>query len=328
MEKHSIDRAALRELSAAELLEQINKNELSLLMSIGADDLRREMLPTGFLCRLLVDRVCLGISRGREDDIKTRVKLRKRTRFHLKPLAPVILDKPLPPLEHSMVIGFNHPSLGEILRLIYVGFDAYPECDFLFPVNIPWYEALTPCIEKLNLLGVYITPMITPSTEAKLKKRFEGDEQALTDLQHYKVIFERRYMRTASAMAAKGCAVFVAPSATRQATVFSDHIHPTMTLLARMVLRSPEAKVSFLPITVVEPKNNDRKINLFKKYVLVPCRPFDSEEVRRLTEGKSRGFDIDFLARIEEQYEKFRTQDPKAHPGDSLPEDEEHLEAY
>ena len=38
----------------------------------------------------------------------------------------------------SFVVGFNHPSLGEIFRLISLGFEAYPDKPFYFPINIPW----------------------------------------------------------------------------------------------------------------------------------------------------------------------------------------------
>lgn len=303
MNKRVLDADPLRDLTAADLLEQINNNELSLLKSIGADDLRKEMELVGFICRSLVNKICKEKDDG---------KLRTKTVRILRTVAPAVLVKPFPTSEAPVVIGFNHPSLGEIFRLLYLGFEAYPDKKFLFPVNIPWYESLTPSIEKLKRLGVYITPMITPSTEKKLRKRFGNNEQMLDDIQHYKVIFERRYMRIAKEMAAESCAVFVAPSATRQATVFpdnmkdEDHLHPTMTILARMILKNKGINVNFIPVAVVEPKKNDRKLNLFKEYKIIPCDAFDTEQVAALTDGKRRDLDFEFLKRIDDCYSRER----------------------
>ena len=129
-------------------------------------------------------------------------------------------------------------------------------------------------------------------------------------VQHFKVLLERRYMRAARESAARKEVIFLAPSATRQATVFETpeaargegHIHPTMTILAHMLLKDPDADVSFLPVTVFEPKRGDRKLNLFKIYKIYPCDAFSAAEARELAEGQSRSFDYLFLKRIDEQY--------------------------
>lgn len=289
----------MRSLPTVQLLEEINYKRLSLLKSIGADDLRKEMVPTGLVCRALVAWIC-----REKDDSKLRAKAAKLLKF----LAPADLMAPFPGDDCAVVAGFNHPSLGEIFRLIYLGFEKYPEREFLFPVNIPWYEALTPAIPNLDRLGIKITPMITPSTDRKLNAKFADNEARLTDVRQYKVAFERRYMRAAIESSKKQGIIFVAPSATRQQTVFADEaaargdgrIYPTMTLLAHMVLKKPEDRAVFLPVAIFAPKRNNRKLNLFKTYGICPCEPFPAEETRQLS-STDRGFDYAFLRRIEDR---------------------------
>ena len=235
---------------------------------------------------------------------------RKRTSRYLKLIAPSTILRPYVQSEHCIVIGFNHPSLGEILRLIYNGFDCYEGRDFLFPVNIPWYETLVPVIPLLEETGVKITPMITPSTEAKLSRMFQGDEEKLARVQQFKIAFERVYMKAAKECADQNGIIVVAPSATRQAEVFADdtarrgegHIHPTMTLLAHRICGSEDAEVTFLPVTIFEPQPNDRMFNLFKDYGIYPCDPFSGKEAFELSSGHNRDLDYQFLKRIDEVY--------------------------
>ena len=262
------------------------------LESIKAYNLKKEVKMTGLICRSLVNTITIA-----SDE-----KLRKIGIKLLDLIAPAKLLADFPKTNHGIIIGFNHPSLGEIFRLISLGFKYYTERRFLFPVNLPWFEELIPVEDKLHRLGIYIMPMITPSTEIKLKKLCEGDEERLIKIQNTKVMYERQYMRTAKRFASEGTLIFVAPSATRQAEVISDHIHPTMTLLAHMVYKGSEENAIFLPVTVLEPKRNNRKLNLFKTYGIYPCEPFSASEVKELAEKHSRDFDLAFLTRIDEIY--------------------------
>ena len=300
MKKYSISADELKKYPAAELCKEIESNNLSVLMSLGADKLRKEMLPTGFICRTLVNAICKGNVQS----------FRKRACRLLRAIAPAELTEGFPNANASIAAGFNHPSLGEIFRLLYLGFEAWPDRHFLFPVNLPWYETLTPVIPKLDLLGVSIMPMITPSTERKLKEQFKDDPDKLDSIQSLKVLFERRYMRCAKEQADGRLVIFVAPSATRQASVFESedasrgegHIHPTMTLLAHMMQKGSCKELLFIPITIFEPKKNNRKLNLFKNYVISPCKAFDTEEIASLSSDQKRELDYLFLKRIEERY--------------------------
>lgn len=303
MQKNTITADQLKEISGKDFLAQLNENNLSFLRSIGAGELLDEMDATGAVCRGLIDTICL------EPDDR---RLRRLACDLLKPTAPAKLLHEFPQRDHCIVMGFNHPSLGEIFRLTYLAFEAYPDREFLFPVNIPWYETLTPDIPKLARLGVSIVPMITPKTEGKLKDRFADNPEKLALVQKYKTVFEKNYMRTAQDMAKRNAIILLAPSATRQATVFPDeaaargegHIHPTMTLLAHRVLKDPEAKATFLPVVVFEPRFNNRKLNLFKRYRICPCESFETEEIRSLTGRHSRDFDYLFLKRLDDVYSR------------------------
>ena len=307
MIKKTIPEIELAKLSRKELLEQINYNNVSLLRSIGADSLLAEMERPGAFCRFLVRMICRK---------KDRETIRKRTVRVLKFFAPSTILKPYYKSEHCVVIGFNHPSLGEIFRLLYNGIETFPDRDFLFPVNIPWYETMTPVIPLLSEAGISITPIITPKTESKFLKMFEGDEEKLAHIDHFKIAFERVYMVKAKECAAANGIIVVAPSATRQAEVFADdiarrgegHIHPVMTLLAHRICDSPDSKVSFLPVTVFEPKDNDREFNLFKNYGIYPCEPFSAKEVYELSSGHSREIDYRFLQRLDEIYSKYHSE--------------------
>ena len=299
--KKTVDAETLRAFSSQELLNEINTNELSLLKTLGADDLLNEMMGTGNFCQGLIDIVCLEKDDG---------KLREAMCRAINSVAPTTFFNDMPQDENCIVIGFNHPSLGEILRLGYIVLKNYPGRDILFPVNIPWYETLTAEIPNLERLNVHITPMITPKTEAKLIQKAGDDQEMLNDIQHYKTVFEKNYMRAARKCAENNGIIVVAPSATRQKDVFVNeeqkkgegHLHPTMTLLARVVLRKESDRATFLPMAVLEPPVSNPNLNLFRDYRLYPCEPFSTEDVRNLTSEHSRKFDYEFLKRIDNVY--------------------------
>ena len=254
------------------------------------------MIPAGLLCKLLADFICIP---------KSDADIRKRAVSVLKLLTPGKLIGEFPQSDDSVVIGFNHPSLGEIFRLLAIAFDVYKDKEFLFPVNLPWYEAMTSIIPKLSRLGIHITPMITPSTEGKLKLLLKDDNEKLAQVQHIKNVFERRYMRLARNASCSGKVIFVAPTATRQLKVIGDHIHPTMTILAHMVYKNPDTGTIFLPVAVLQPEKSNGGINLFRQYIISSCKAFSREEAESLS-NKSRSFDMEFLLRIDKERNRIK----------------------
>lgn len=282
----------LKDYTGKEINELLDSGSLSILEALGASNLKKEMKPVGRLCSFYIKMCCLT-----KDDRN----LRKRASFIIRSAAPSKLEGILPDSDSTVVIGFNHPSLGEVCRLLPIGFDRYPEREFLFPVNLPWYESMVGVIPQLTRLGIHMTPMLTPATEEKLNKLFENDEARLSDIQFLKMVFDKRYIKELKSISEKKGVVFIAPSATRQSEIIGDYVHPSMTVVAHIVLKGGK-KALFAPVAVIPPKNSDRELNLFRFYRFIPCESFPSDEVASMTEGRDREFDFSFLKRIEKTY--------------------------
>lgn len=282
----------LKDYTGKEINELLDSGALSILETLGASDLKKEMKHVGRLCSFYIRMCCLGSS---DKD------LRKRSSFIIRSAAPSRLEGVLPESSDTIVVGFNHPSLGEVCRLLPIGFDRYPDREFLFPVNLPWYESMVNVIPLLQRLGIHMTPMLTPATEDKLKKKFDGDEAKLSDIQFLKMVFDRRYIKELKSVSDKKGIIFIAPSATRQSEIIGDYVHPSMTVVAHIVLKGGK-RALFAPVAVIPPKKADRELNLFRTYRFIPCDSFSSDEVADLTTGRDREFDFSFLKRIEKKY--------------------------
>ena len=284
----------IRDYSGQDLIRQLNTGRLSVLEAMDARDLKNEMRPIGRLCRFVLRWICLK---------KADKGLRQRAASIVRLFAPVRLLKKLPKHDDAVVIGFNHPSLGEVCRFLYLGFRYYPDKEFLFPVNLPWYESVAKAIPLMNRLGIRVTPMITPATEAKLMAKAAGNEEKIRDIQRIKMIFDRQYIREVKEIAAKKGILFIAPSATRQKEIIGANVYPTMTAAAHLMLKSSDSAL-FIPVTVFAPKHGNRELNLLRYYSLEPCSAFTAEEVKLLTGGRDRAFDYAFLQRIQDTYDR------------------------
>ena len=211
-----------------------------------------------------------------------------------------------PHLNASLVFGFNHPTLGEIIRLLAVLECEYPNKNFLFPVNIGWYEAVAPVANRMERLGLYITPTITPSTREKMSKILDDEHMKLVDKLTSE--FNYDYLELCSKFVAEKNIIMIAPSATRQETVFRNRAQyyglekiepPTMTLIALSLKRAKCRDYLFVPIAVVPPKHRNRRLNLFKIYHISPCAWIPSNTTEKLCKG--RNFEHFFLARISDE---------------------------
>ena len=283
---------SLKERSGQEICDLLDSGEISILEELGAGDLRKEMDRVGGLCTFFIKQIC----RKKDDE-----GLRRRASLLIRAVAPSGMNGSLPQCDETVVVGFNHPSLGEVCRLLYIGMENYPGREFLFPVNLPWYESIVGIIPELKRLGINITPMMTPATEAKLNARFEGDQEKLDDIEFLRMVFDRRYIREIKSISQKKGVIFVAPSATRQKEIIGDYVHPSMTVVAHLVLKGGR-RATFVPVAVISPVLANRELNLFRRYRFIPCDTFSSEEVSELTAGRDRAFDFTFLRRIEKAY--------------------------
>lgn len=284
----------IKEYTGKQICEMLDSGNISILEELGAPDLKKEMNRVGAVCCFFIRLIC-----KRRDD----TNLRKHAKAVMKIIAPAIVKQPLMKSDDTVVIGFNHPSLGEVCRLLHIGFDSYSDKQFLFPVNLPWYESMVSVIPQLKRMGIRITPMMTPATEAKLSARFADDPEKLAEIEYLQMIFDRKYIREIKDITEQKGAIFVAPSATRQKEIIGDYVHPSMTVLAHLVHKR-ENNAVFLPVAVISPVLGSRELNLFRFYRFIPCDPFYSDEVKRLTAGRDREFDFTFLKRIEKVYKE------------------------
>ena len=217
--------------------------------------------------------------------------------------------------ENGLVIGFNHPSLGEIARILTMKIDIMGDKPMYFPVNLPWYESLAPNFDRIRQLGIIITPTITPSTWKKMNLE-EGTELYEAG-NRLKREFRDIYTKLSRDAVKNGGVIFVAPSATRQKTVFKNEkvyrkeedIIPTMSMLAVKLYADPEIKCDFLPLAILPPKGYKKGLNFNKKYHLIPGEIMTAEEIRKKyfktkNPKKLEGFDWDFHQRIADKLPK------------------------
>lgn len=312
--KKTFTKEQLETLSAGEINRKIIYENYSLLRTLGAEDLRKEMVPVGRVCKMAVD--FFVNSTGPKNNYEKHSKnARKKMVKGLSKIAPGEYKGFPKDTKNGLVVGFNHPSLGEIGRIMLMKADVMGDSMMLFPVNLPWYEALAPFYDKIKMLGIIITPTITPATWEKMKlKKGTFLYDAGNRIKHE---FRDIYTDLSHEIIKNGGVIFVAPSATRQAKVFktpevyegTEPIIPTMSLLALRLYKDPEMNCDFLPMAVLPPKGYKRGLNIRKKYKLIPGKPMTAKYIRDKyfgdsTPDKLEGFDYEFHQRIADELPK------------------------
>ena len=304
----------LENLSAEEVINKIKYENYSLLASLGAEDLRKEMVPVGKACNAAIN--YFFRTTGPKNDIKKHNQAaRKKLVKVLGKITPGTYAGMPKDLPGGLVIGYNHPSLGEIARILMMKIDVMGDKPMYFPVNLPWYEALAPNSDRIERLGIILTPTITPSTWGKMKLK-EGTRKYEV-ANRLKREFRDIYTNLSQEAVKNGGVIFVAPSATRQATVFKnkdvyegrEEIIPTMALLAVKLYADPKVKCDFLPMAVWPPKGYKRGLNFRKKYKLIPGEMMTADYIRKKyfkTKHPKRleGFDYEFHQRIADELPK------------------------
>lgn len=304
----------LESLSAEEIINKIKYENYSLLTTLGSEDLRKEMVPVGKACNMAIN-YFFRTTGPKNNPKKHNQAARKKLVKVLSKLTPGSYDGVPKDLPNGLVIGYNHPSLGEIARILMMKIDVMGDKPMYFPVNLPWYEALAPNSDRIERLGIIITPTITPSTWSKMKLH-EGTKKY--DLaSRLKRDFRDIYTDLSHEAVKNGGVIFVAPSATRQATVFKNEdvynkredIIPTMAMLAVKLYSDPKVKCDFLPMAVLPPKGYKRGLNFYKKYRLIPGEIMTSDYIRKKyfkTKNPKHleGFDWEFHQRIADKLPK------------------------
>lgn len=314
MAKKIFTKKELKELTAEEVISKIKYENYSLLTTLGAENLRKEMVPVGKVCNAAVN-YFFRTTGPKHNEAEHNLAAQRKLVKTLSKLAPGSYKGVPKDLENGLVVGFNHPSLGEIGRIMVMKIDIMGERLTCFPVNLPWYEALAPNYDRIRRLGFIITPTITPSTWKKMNLKegtvlYEAGNRLKRE-------FRDIYTSLSHNIIKEGGVVFVAPSATRQATVFKNEdvynkeedIIPTMSMLALKLFADPEMKCDFMPLAILPPEDYKRGLNFRKKYKLIPGEMMTSSYIRkkyfRDPEVKRlEGFDWDFHKRIADKLPK------------------------
>ena len=312
--KNIFTKKELAELPAEEIIDKIQHENYSLLDSLGAEDLRQEMVTVGKACNTAIN-YFFGTTGPKNDPTKHVKAARKKLVKVLSKITPGSYDGMPKDSENGIVIGFNHPSLGEIARIMTMKVDIMGDKPMYFPVNLPWYEALATNFDRIKKLGIIITPTITPSTWKKMNLK-EGSD-LYESANRLKKEFRDIYTDLSHDAMLYGGVIFVAPSATRQATVFKNKaeyekeepIIPTMSMLALKLYSDPEMNCDFLPMAVLPPEGFKRGLNFGKKYKLIPGKVMTAKEIRKKyfktkNPEKLEGFDWDFHKRIADELPK------------------------
>ena len=314
MSKKIFSDKQLKTLTAEEVIDKLQHENYSLLKTLGAEKLRKEMVPVGKICNAAINYV-LGTTGPKKDAASHSHNARKKLVRKLSKLTPGSYNGFPHDSKNGLVIGFNHPSLGEIARILMMKMDVMGDKPMLFPVNLPWYEALAPDYDRILKLGIIITPTITPATWHKMN--LEKGTLLYDEGSRLKRDFRDLYTRLSHDTIKDGGVIFVAPSATRQATVFKtkdvydkkEPIIPTMSVLALELYKDPEMNCDFLPMAVLPPEGYKRGLNFRKHYKLIPGELMTTKEIRKKyfkTKNPERleGFDYDFHMKIAEKLPK------------------------
>lgn len=312
--KQTFTRAELKSLPAEKIIDMIQHHNYSLLLTLGANNLRKEMVPVGIACNLAIN-YFFATTGSNKDEKRHNQAARKKLVKILSKITPGSYRNMPKDQKDGLVVGFNHPSLGEIARILTMKIDIMGDSPMYFPVNLPWYEALAPNYDRIKRLGIIITPTITPSTWDKMNLKpgtflYEQGKRIKKD-------FRDIYTKLSHEALMQGGVVFVAPSATRQTTVFKDEetfkkekdIIPTMSMLAVKLYEDPKMNCSFLPLAILPPKNYKKGLNFRKKYRLIPGKVMTAEYIKKKyfkTKNPKHldGFDHEFHQRIANELPK------------------------
>lgn len=186
----------------------------------------------------------------------------------------------------GLVLAFNHPSLGEVIRLVAYCFEKYPDKKIVMPVDLKWYECFSGEIKTIfEDLGIITTPIITPTLDnlleefiSKKAEECHFDEATKSDydsaLKRLKICFYREYLDACAKALNLQRIVLVAPSAIRQPTIFPseaaflgrEKVNPTLISIAIAAKHRHVKNCYFVPVVVIPPRNSTSGLNLLKNY--------------------------------------------------------------
>ena len=281
----------IREQSVIDTIIDLRANKYSVLDSLGLHEMKAEMSEVGKSCQKIL-KMAEKLARHQfgDKDKALRIAMAKVLGWS----APAEIAGVFPKPGKCLVFGFNHPTLGEIFRMIGICITEYPNRRYLFPVNIVWYEELAPMAARMEKFGLYIVPTITPATRQKMAEKLDDTRLELVD--YLAEGFNKSYLNACAECVESKDIIMIAPSATRQRTVFKsfeafqgrERIRPqTMTILARELKRRNKLDCFFVPVAVVPPFDGDNGLNQFKPYRISACSWISPEAINRLIKSRN-----------------------------------------
>lgn len=240
-----------------------------------------------------------------------RIACGQAVREKTKKLAPYFVDGKLPTGDGGLVIGFNHPSLGEIVRIVIMLTEKLSaDKEIVFPVKLTYYEILEPFKVQLGrMFGVQLMPIITPKLYTDM---IELRPEYTREILAAEKKLQSEYLNKVYYVLRRGGAIIVAPAARRHDHIFTcgeqladcEPITPqTMSLLEMAIHKEQIQDVSFVPMLVIPPEDGNDWLNPHLCYGFVFGEPFTEEEAYNLAKTKckrckGREFERIFLTRI------------------------------
>ncbi|MDR3297759.1 MAG: hypothetical protein LBT19_00025 [Candidatus Nomurabacteria bacterium] len=290
-----------------QLKEELSACELSVLKSLGANKLRTQMSLVGYICRLVVWLIFWG------DKNTKRLKARAASLVRFFFPTRMRVDNYRQNKDAAVVFYFNHQSLFEVLAVIWYCLSRYPNKRYVFPVNLPWYEALCPVFDKLRQIGIWITPMITPNTYKKLVKVAGADEERQMVVRRLKTQFEEEYFKMVAEFVQSKDIIAVAPSATRTKYIFPSQaafsgvdavaiktMPRTMSAIVLSIRRSrvESESVDFVPFVATRRHRAGQGLNIWRRHDVYIGKAESLPEI--LVKQKERTLDYECSRRLAE----------------------------
>ena len=322
----------ISQIQPRDLIGDLAAARFSLLRSFGCGALNFANFWVRLACRFFISIAKKKARKIREKDPTIdEMDANKYTLCRIfKSGAPLVIigETDFPESKHGLVIGFNHPSLGEIIRLMYLCMAYYPDRTYLFPVNLIWYEALVPVIDELRQYGFELTPIITPSAKNRLLRHAKTIE-ARARISILTRAFTGAYVDRCAEFVKDGQIVLVAPSATRKKYLFesqaiSDGKKPispaTMSMLALKLVKLNVEEFGFVPVAIIPPKFATRGLNLLMNYKFIICKEIGAKTVAEELEEREAACDArcierSFMKRIAYEFEVNEAKDRIVKPG-------------
>lgn len=277
----------LTQLSAAELVDGLSRGEFSILESLHCKKLLRgtKGAKIGAGAAIAISKFVAKSKDPRDQRKALSDTLRHFAPYQSQPLATDISNG-------GIILAFNHPSLGEILRLIEYCSGTFPKRRMLFPVTLVWFEVLAKYKEFLESIGICITPTVTPNAISEISETAPDSIDAANEIRQK---LNDYYLGLACDFLKNDDIMLIAPSATRQNYIYDsskqmhgdDPIKPeTLALIVTSLRQKKLMNYTILPVCVVPPEMPSQGLNLFDEYILAPCDYIPSSQAEQLTKKK------------------------------------------